>query len=50
MHDDRCEAHWNDGQCACAERAENASLPWHTESQPGRTVFHRITARLVTPS
>lgn len=29
IHDARCEAHWNHGVCACAERAENATArPW----------------------
>jgi len=47
MHDDRCEASWNDGVCACAERAERASLPWHTTTEH-TSVLHRLTARLVS--
>jgi hypothetical protein len=47
MHDDRCEADWNDGQCACADRRENASLPWHTEPERG-SLIRRITARLAS--
>jgi len=48
MHDDRCEASWNDGVCACAERAERASQPWHTTSPETGSILHRLTARLVS--
>lgn len=45
MHDERCEAHWNDGVCACSERAYNAAQPWRVpEDPPLRT---RVTARLL---
>lgn len=35
MHDDRCEADWNDGICACAERAE-PPLQLHRPPRTGR--------------
>lgn len=31
-HDDRCEACWNDGICACRERAENAAHGFYRPS------------------
>ena len=33
MHDERCEADWNDGICACAERAE-PRLTLHRPERP----------------
>lgn len=47
MHDDRCEAAWNDGICACDERADNAGRPWFVE-RPAPTSRVRRIARLLT--
>lgn len=41
-HDDRCEADWNDGVCACSERTENRNTPWHVNfDTPKRTTLLR---------
>ena len=41
-HDGRCEADWNDGICACSERAENASRPWHVNFESKTSILRRI--------
>lgn len=46
MHDDRCEAHWNDGICACADRADNASRPWFVERPAPTSLIRKITTFL----
>lgn len=34
MHDDRCEADWNDGICACSERRENVEHGFFRPADP----------------
>ena len=46
MHDDRCEADWNDGTCACVDRADNASHGFFRESPEPTSTIRRIARRL----
>lgn len=45
MHDTRCEASWNDGLCACQDRADNLAHGRFRPADPAPVTFAQRVAR-----